>query len=1500
MVIDCPRVCVKNIMKTALKTSLFKVQASLILAALFYAPVTAPAAQAVWQAIVNTSTDTNWSDPANWQGGTPPAGNNCVFNDATGVGNNTIINNVVDTSENPASLLYTNIGTFQNTLILPGNTLTVGSLTMGNTSAFGANPSAPPTTTISGAGATLVATNGAVTVGFAYASATGGSVAVLNMSDLDNFIATNITALSIGSGATRMAGTLYLATNNVIRFAGASSSASPGMIIGSNSSNNGPGAALYLGQMNIFYVNDIGMGLKKQNSGNGGQILFNPALSNPVAYFYGTNGVNSRVATWAIGDGQTQSGTITCQGTANFTGGSVYANVGNMWLARNSTVDSGGSPATEGTLTLSAGLFSVNNLTNGWIVSPSNGPSVTGTINVNGTAVLSINNTLTLAATNVMTNYAAALFECQGFLYINGGTVMASNIVDGGGGDNGGGYNAYIQMTGGTLAVSNAIGSAFHPVDYFVLQSSPTLQFPIINGVTNVQVQSLYSDGSAATINITSVPLVASYPTQFPILTYANGTGSGAPFSLGTLPGTFMGYVSNDNTSTVWLVITNGPATVKLDQWGGGVNNNWDTTTLNWTNNGTAVNYNEQDQVLFDDSAQTGAVNLTAPHTPQSWTVTNNLLNYTFTGSGVQGNVGLVKSGSASVTLSENGDAFSQGISVLGGKLILDQPGATNSGGLSIAAGATVQVGNADANGVLPSGPIADNGTLVFDQTVNSSLSPAMTGTGGLTQEGAGILTLSAVNTYSGNTVVTSGTLALTNAGSISDSAAVTINNATLDVSAESATTLNSLALANASLNVSVAYLSTPVNVSSLSLGGSANTINIASLPSIASYPTTLTLIQSASAVSGSDISLGAVPSASPSYAGSVSVSGSQVLLTLTSGPVGVRPYVTWTGADVPNLNTNWSDNLNWQSPNAPHAGEAVIFNSTAAQPASALSTPGGGSAALDVTKVDNIVNTGFTIASLSYTNIGGTFHNTYIVNGATLTLTNGNTNSSANIFADGSSSVDLGETAMNNVTISGPEAVLTVDNTNNNFFVGMESATGAGALSSTLDMSALGTLNATVNSFEIGALPEDTDYLSGSAYLAQNNVITAVGGTNNEAGQNEPMSFMVGENGKTGSTECFLYLGQQNTINANYIGVGLAKQSAEMLFNPIWANPSVTIRGNNGVGPVVVWDIGDGLDQSGASASPRGTNDFTGGTVDALVTTMNLGRSPGPSGASNPSEGTLTFGAGTISVATLNAGYQFYANNDFGVGLINVNGTGLLQVGSLNLGLTAGASTNVTSGTLNINGATAEIGTITAGLGSRTNTASTVNLTGGTLVISNAAGVASAPLTALNLAGGTLQLNVNGASTATNVVATTITTSGTTILKVGALTGVTTGVTYPLIAYTGADPYSSLSLSLPSGYQGALVDNPGVVGLQLTVTPPSAPPRFTSISVNGTTLSIAGTNGTANGSFILLETTNIAPPVQWTPALTNAYNSNGAFNLSTNILSPATHPMFFTLTNVP
>jgi hypothetical protein len=78
----------------------------------------------------------------------------------------------------------------------------------------------------------------------------------------------------------------------------------------------------------------------------------------------------------------------------------------------------------------------------------------------------------------------------------------------------------------------------------------------------------------------------------------------------------------------------------------------------------------------------------------------------------------------------------------------------------------------------------------------------------------------------------------------------------------------------------------------------------------------------------------------------------------------------------------------------------------------------------------------------------------------------------------------------------------------------------------------------------------------------------------------------------------------------------------------------------------------------------------------------------------------------------------------------------------------------------------------------------------------------------------------------------------------------------------------------------------------------PPAKPQLTSISVNGTTLTLNATNCTASGQYVLLGTTNVALPLsQWTPILTNNYDGSGALNLTaTNLINPAAPQQFYML----
>ena len=173
---------------------------------------------------LNSLANTNWSTTGNWTvtsggggGGGAASGdfqNACIFNDATGVTLGTATtNSVVNATQNPFSVSFTNYTTQQNVLILPGQTLLIGTggLTNGSTATA---TSLNPVTTISGPGGALVVSNGSVNVGLSFSSTSGSCT--LNMTNLDTFTATNIANLDVGvSGGVRTSGKNLIGQNEL-------------------------------------------------------------------------------------------------------------------------------------------------------------------------------------------------------------------------------------------------------------------------------------------------------------------------------------------------------------------------------------------------------------------------------------------------------------------------------------------------------------------------------------------------------------------------------------------------------------------------------------------------------------------------------------------------------------------------------------------------------------------------------------------------------------------------------------------------------------------------------------------------------------------------------------------------------------------------------------------------------------------------------------------------------------------------------------------------------------------------------------------------------------------------------------------------------------------------------------------------------------------------------------------------------------------------------------
>jgi autotransporter-associated beta strand protein len=109
------------------------------------------------------------------------------------------------------------------------------------------------------------------------------------------------------------------------------------------------------------------------------------------------------------------------------------------------------------------------------------------------------------------------------------------------------------------------------------------------------------------------------------------------------------------------------------------------------------------------------------------------------------------------------------------------------SGLVTISSG-TLQLGTGGASGsVSNAASIVDNGNLVFDNNNNVGYQKVISGSGNVVQMGSGNLIMTNAETYSGNTVVSSGSLALAASGSVSNTAGIIIGaGALFDASAVS------------------------------------------------------------------------------------------------------------------------------------------------------------------------------------------------------------------------------------------------------------------------------------------------------------------------------------------------------------------------------------------------------------------------------------------------------------------------------------------------------------------------------------------------------------------------------------------------------------------------------------------------------------------------------------------------------------------------------------------
>jgi len=658
-----------------------------------------------------------------------------------------------------------------------------------------------------------------------------------------------------------------------------------------------------------------------------------------------------------------------------------------------------------------------------------------------------------------------------------------------------------------------------------------------------------------------------------------------------------------------------------------------------------------------------------------------------------------------------------------------------------------------------------------------------------------------------------------------------------------------------------------PLNITFTTMAGSANTINVSALPIIASYPSTITLIKSSGGFSGYNAVLGTLPAATPSYAGALSESADQtaVQLTLTAGPTGTRPSVVWVGSDVPNLNTNWSDRVNWQLPGAPGALDNVIFNSTAV--------------VFDPLTIDNVVDASTTINTLRFTNsTSGQWHVTEIPDGITLTV-------SSNLIVGGLSQDGLVTSAAmtggGTLTVGG--TALTIG----------DAGTGVIDSGSILDLSGLSNF---VYSAPAGTIAMGSGNRSVANFKLANgsNYITAASFNDNIA------------SASSSGTGNLTLGGGTNIFNVANFNISAGRGSSTVSFPDVTGG--IRVRGTNGTdADRAAMTIANRNNGGGSGNSITGTLSLNGHPVDMKLSTLILGESGSNPSGTAPGTAVLSFDTGTIDVNSIvmavatgtTVGVQANGTINLGAG-----GTLIVGAGGINLGNRTGAS-GPAVGTLSIGGTVICSGNIIKSTNSATG-----NITisaGGVLKLlsgTNTIGTPVAPIDLLTLDTGTIQLGVDGSTNLTNIVATTVSAANTTAINIGSVANITAPATVSLISYTGIDPFPNLVLgTLPSGVQATLVDNQAnaTIDLHITAVPaPLVPPTIGKITFNGGNLIISGTNNAGSGgTYHVLTSTNVATPLtNWTVLTNGTFDDSGNFNVTNAI--DATQSRSFYLLRVP
>ncbi|MCW1924685.1 autotransporter-associated beta strand repeat-containing protein [Luteolibacter arcticus] len=333
----------------------------------------------------------------------------------------------------------------------------------------------------------------------------------------------------------------------------------------------------------------------------------------------------------------------------------------------------------------------------------------------------------------------------DGLVTVNSGATFASN---------GAVTGNVIVADGGQLYATGTDGSDMALSGSLDLGTGTTLTLSTASLPALTVAGALTPTGAAGSVTVNldtgdSLPTVGLHP----LITYGSLAGSGVgAFALGTLPARFAATLVNDApNNTIALNVTASDFPV----WSGALGSEWSTSVLsspkNWvlsSNGATATDFISGESVVFNNNAIGTTVDVSGANVQAARVHFNHTTkNYLLTGShAISSTSELLKEGTGVLTIASEGHSFADGIRIEAG---------------------TLRVGNGGTTGNLGANAVKNNAVLEFNRSDSPTMANVISGPGEVKQVGSGVVTLSAANTYDGETTVASGTLRITNNASL-------------------------------------------------------------------------------------------------------------------------------------------------------------------------------------------------------------------------------------------------------------------------------------------------------------------------------------------------------------------------------------------------------------------------------------------------------------------------------------------------------------------------------------------------------------------------------------------------------------------------------------------------------------------------------------------------------------------------------------------------------------